>query len=510
MKFKYRFLFTLLATVSLVNLSMAQDTVLTVPYNGRLDSIHSKILNQKRLIQVFTPPNYKQGSTDKYDVLYVLDGGNWNTGLIDRIQRFLEGEGSTPPMIIVSVLGIDRNKDLTPTKMEGWKTSGGGDNFLGFIKEELIPYVDKTYPSNGDNTLWGHSLGGMFVIYAMLSNPATFKSYIAVDPSMWWDKNYVVKMAASKLPALAGLNTTLFVGGREGQSLKEMKIDTLDSVLKKAAPSDLNWKLMVYPDESHSSVRLKTTYDGLKFIYEGLTGNVEFHPMNGLVLKDKPINLWYFEDTTKVRYTLDGSVPKMTSSKAQQEILLTGAAKVIYKRFTRRSHYDKSTVGNFTTVELLRPVSKQKNLKPGGFSYSYFEGDWETWRDLKGVTPAKTGITDKDFDIDKLPRKKNYALVVDGLIEAKEEGYYIFLFEADKNSRLYVGNKLLIQWDGNYTRRTFSYILPLAKGFYPLRVEYLHKNEDFKLRMSYLTPGIMNTKNPVPIPLEVQYSHGKK
>lgn len=510
MKNRYRFLFTLLATVSLVNLMQAQDTVLTMPYNGRLDSIRSGILNQKRLIQVFTPPNYKQGSADKYDVLYVLDGGNWNTGLIERVQHFLEGEGSVPPTMIVSIMGIDRNKDLTPTRLEGWKTSGGGDKFLAFIKDELIPYINKTYPSNGDNTLWGHSLGGMFAMYAMLKEPATFKSYIAVDPSMWWDKCYVVKMAANKLPALAGMNTTLFVSGRDGQGLKEMKIDTFDIVLKKAAPPDLSWKLTGYPDETHSSIRLKTTYDGLKFIYAGLTGNIEFHPMNGLVLKDKPIHVWYFDDTTKVRYTLDGSVPKMTSAKAQQEILLTGPARVTYKRFTRRSNYDRSVAGNFTTVEPLRPLSRQKNIKPGGFSYSYFDGDWETWPDLKGVTPAKTGITDKDFDIDKLPRKTNYALVIDGLLEAKEEGYYIFVLEADKNSRLYLGNRMLMQWDGNYTRRTSSYILPLSKGFYPLRVEYLHKKEDFKLRISYLTPSIMNTKNPVAIPPDLQFSQNKK
>src|SRR5688500_7032592 len=204
MKDKYQFLLLLLilTTGSLVN---AQDTVRNVSYHGKLDSINSSILNQKRLIQVFTPPSYKPGSADKYDVLYVLDGGNWNTGLIARTQQFVEGEGLMPPTIIVSVLGIDRSKDLTPTRLAGWKTSGGADKFLGFIKNELIPYVNQTYPSNGDNTLWGHSLGGMFVMYAMLKEPTTFKSYIAVDPSMWWDKCYIPKMAAKELPALADL-----------------------------------------------------------------------------------------------------------------------------------------------------------------------------------------------------------------------------------------------------------------------------------------------------------------
>ena len=151
------FLLLILVTGSLVNITKAQDTVIRASDAGRLDSLNSEVLKEKRLIEVFVPPGYKPGDTNKYDVLYVLDGGNWNTGLIKHIQHYLEGEGYIPPAIIVSVLNKDRNRDLTPTHMDNWKTSGGADKFLGFIKNELIPYVNKTYPSNGNNTLWGHS-----------------------------------------------------------------------------------------------------------------------------------------------------------------------------------------------------------------------------------------------------------------------------------------------------------------------------------------------------------------
>ncbi|WP_184546952.1 alpha/beta hydrolase-fold protein [Mucilaginibacter sp. FT3.2] len=507
MKNRLRFFLALLViTNSMVNMAKAQDTVLKVPVNARLDSLKSGILNQERLIQVFVPPDYKPGSTDKYDVLYVLDGGNWNTGLITQVQRFLEGEGNMPPTIIVSVLGIDRNKDLTPTHLKDWKTSGGADKFLAFIKNELIPHVNKTYPSNGDNTLWGHSLGGLFVMYALLNEPKVFKSYIAVDPSLWWDNCYLPKIAAGKLPALAGLNNTLFISGRDGKDGRSMKIDTMGTILKSIAPAGLTWKVSIYPDETHSSVRFKTTYDGLKFTYTGFSGGIEFHPMNGIVLKDKPIKILYFNDTSKVYYTLDGTVPTTSSAKALPEIALTGAATVTYKRFTNRSNYDKTITGNFITGNALHPVAKPKSLKPGGFNYAYYEGDWDKWPDVKNLTPVKTGITGNDFDLDNLPRKNNYALVIDGMLETKEDGYYLFILDADKGSKLYVGNKLLIQWDGNYNQRTFTYILPLAKGFYPLRIEYLHKKEDFKLKLSYLPPGVMDTKNITPIPVALQYN----
>lgn len=501
------FLFILLTIfVSLANIAQAQDTVRRVFDVGRLDSINSGILNEKRLIQVFVPDNYKPGSTDKYDVLYVLDGGNWNTGLITKVQHFLEGESYMPPTIIVSILGIDRNKDLTPTHLENWNTSGGGDKFLRFIKDELIPYIDKIYPSNGDNTLWGHSLGGLFVINALLNEPTSFKSYIAVDPSLWWDNCYIQKIAQDKLRGLAGLDITLFISGREGQEGKSMKIDSMNAVLKKMAPAGLTWKSVFYPEETHSSIRLKSIYDGLKFCYGWQSSRIEFHPMNGMILKDKPAKIWYFGDTTKVHYTLDGSEPTILSPGIPPEINLTSAARITIKQFSKRARYDKIKTGDFITGKALRPVPKQKNTQPGGFHYAYYEGKWDKTEDLKGLTPQKTGITNIDFDAEKLPQKNNFALVIDGLLETKEEGYYIFILNADKGSKLYLNNQLLIKWEGSYNDRTYTYILPLEKGFYPFRLEYLHKNEDFTLKLAYLTPGIMNTKEPVPIPLNLQYS----
>ncbi len=108
----------------------AQDTVQKIPLNGLLDSIDSKVLGQKRYIEVFIPSDHTPESTNAYDVLYVLDGGNWNTGLVKQTQHFVEGEGNMPSTIIVSVMGIDREKELTPTHLENWKGSGEGGKFL--------------------------------------------------------------------------------------------------------------------------------------------------------------------------------------------------------------------------------------------------------------------------------------------------------------------------------------------------------------------------------------------
>ena len=274
-------------------------------------------------------------------------------------------------------------------------------------------------------------------MYALLNEPEIFKSYIAVDPSFWWDDLLVTKMAVSKLPSLKD-EITLFISGREGPDLNGMKIDSMEVVLKQKAPANLKWKLLVYPDETHASIRLKSIYDRLKLTYAGLTSEIQFHPMNGIVLKDSAYKIFYFDDTTRLHYTTDGSIPATSSPVVKRELTLNGEATVTFKRFTNRGKYDKVTTGVFTVGKMLPPDRKQKNLQNGGLSYAYYEGEWKAWPDLKNEKPVMTGITDENFDIDKLPRKNNYALVLDGFLESKEEGYYIFFLEADKDSRLYL------------------------------------------------------------------------
>ncbi|WP_343672031.1 alpha/beta hydrolase-fold protein [Chitinophaga sp.] len=462
-----------------------QDTVRSVYTGNKIDSIYSTILQQERLIQVFTPQSYKPGSNTQYDVLYVLDGGNWNTGLINNVQRFQEGEGKVPPTIVVSVLGIDRNKDLTPTHLADWPTSGGGNNFLHFLKDELIPYINKNYPSNGDNTLWGHSLGGLFVINALLTEPGAFKSYIAVDPSLWWDHGYIPKIAREKLPALAGTNNTLFVSGRLGREAEAMKVTDMDTILHTLAPAGLKWEVIQYPDETHSSIRLKSTYDGLKFTFGWNKSAIEFHPMNGMVVNGQPIKVWSFGDTANLRYTLDGTEPGTASPGVNGEIGIDNAARLTIKQFTNRARYDKMKSGVFTTGTPLKAATKGKSET----HYLYYEEDPKK--------PKQEGIVKDKLT---LPRKNDFRLVVDGWMEAKEAGYYVFVFNADTDSKFYLNNQELIHWKGSYDEFTYTYIVPLEKGYYPYKITYLHKNADFGLKLSYLPPAGIKMINPVSLP----------
>jgi len=472
---------------------------------GKRDSLNSTILNEKRVFQVMLPEKYKPGSAEKYDVLYVLD--DWNIKLASQVQHFIEGENTMPPVIIVGVLNTDRDKDLLPTHNSGNPTSGSADKFLRFFKDELIPYINKTYPSDGDNTLFGHSFGGVFVTYALLNEPQLFNNYIAGDPSYWWDGGIMLKQVKEKLPSLANKEKVLYIGGREGDGMKEMNINPMDSLLKKDAPAGFIWKVNSYPNESHGTVRLKNMYDGLRLAYSDYGGkNLEFHPSNGLVLKDKPIKIWYFDDTTKVHYTVDGSKPTSTSPLIKAETEITGPAKVTLSLFADRSKFNKSVSGEFKESSYLPTIPLRKNYKPGGFNYAYYEGEWDKLPDFKTLKPVKEGIADSTFSIDKFPRQNNFAIVIDGEFEVKEEGYYLFGLSSDDGSKMYLDGKQIIDLDGLHGDDIQqSYIAPLKKGFYPIRIEYFQKEGGRRLIFKYMPPENIVKKTPVDIPFNMRY-----
>ncbi|MCJ7449888.1 MAG: alpha/beta hydrolase-fold protein [Bacteroidales bacterium] len=151
------------------------------------DSIYSDILKEQRSLKVFLPETYKPGSADKYEVIYLTDG-EWLTGLFPFIYKFTKNENYVPSVIIVALPNTyiekanQRDRDFLPVHVPDNALSGGADKFLAFLKNGLIPYIDKTYPTNGINTLYGHSYGGLFVMYTFLTEPQLFEAKTCIQP----------------------------------------------------------------------------------------------------------------------------------------------------------------------------------------------------------------------------------------------------------------------------------------------------------------------------------------
>ncbi len=220
---------------------------------GVVVTLNSVTLNESRKIQVYSPA---QPTTKKqtYPVLYVLDGESLFLSAVSATQ-FMNHSSSLPQMpeaIIVGIYNTNRDRDMpVPQQMPG---NMGAKNFLKFITEELVPYINKQYPVNGLNVLIGHSQGGLFATYAGFEQPQKFPFILALDAPMTVNssllKEYQQKIASNCLVNYFSAET-LFGWGKSFTPPAGC-----DSYLQKKTEG-----------ETHETMPYKGMYDGLKFLF---------------------------------------------------------------------------------------------------------------------------------------------------------------------------------------------------------------------------------------------------
>ncbi|MEO9485131.1 MAG: alpha/beta hydrolase-fold protein [Ekhidna sp.] len=186
-----------------------------------LVEIDSEILNEKRNILIHLP--YAYDPDEVYPVLYVLDGSSQDFRMAG-IAEVLNMAGTVPEMIIVGIPNTNRNRDLTPhyilQETDG-EIYGEGDHFLSFITDEVAPYIEGRYPTNGYKMLAGHSRGGLFSFYAYLERPNSFDAYFSFSPAFWRDESLAVKKAEKELSySSTGNFIFLSLGTEENDKMK--------------------------------------------------------------------------------------------------------------------------------------------------------------------------------------------------------------------------------------------------------------------------------------------------
>ncbi len=151
---------------------------------GKYRMIHSDVLDEDRLLFIHLPQTY--GDTQlTYPVLYLLYADLYNYfSDATVVTEKLGLTGEIPPVIIVGVANTNRYRDLLPAKKRSRDEGGGADNFLRFIEEELIPYVEKTYRTKNFRILAGPQAGAVFGLYALITKPKLFNAVLSENPFM--------------------------------------------------------------------------------------------------------------------------------------------------------------------------------------------------------------------------------------------------------------------------------------------------------------------------------------
>lgn len=286
-----------LDVIILITIIIGSNQVLFAQTNyqfkiGKIDSIYSNILKESRELYIHLPESYDSNSQRKYPVIYVLDG-DVLLNTVSTVHDFYWG-GYMPEMIIVGISNENnRTRDLTTSKIQSRRGTeynqehGGANDFIMSIEKELIPYIEKNYPVTNYRTLIGHSYGGLFTINTLINHTDLFDNYLAIDPSLDWDNQKLLKQSKEVIKSNSLEGKSLFIT-LSGQLHRQNSDITINNVMQDSSEYTLfarsnieffkfaesnkqdkfNVKWKFYKDDLHGTVPLPSIIDGLIYFFE--------------------------------------------------------------------------------------------------------------------------------------------------------------------------------------------------------------------------------------------------
>ena len=149
-------------------------------------SIESEAMQGTREIVVHLPKNYDANSEEGYPVIYMLDAGAADK-MTAEIASYYHWGDLMPEVIVIGLKNVGRGPDFLPHyysfERDGEQVSGNGGKLLSYIENELIPFTNEQFKTNGNKVFAGHSWGGQFVTYVLSQSPGLFDAYFITSPA---------------------------------------------------------------------------------------------------------------------------------------------------------------------------------------------------------------------------------------------------------------------------------------------------------------------------------------
>ena len=256
---------TLVATSSCTSVATLRPTPATAADDvmplaiGETFTMPSRALGERRRINVYQPPGYSDSTATRFPVLYMPDGGLGEDFLhVAGLLQVSVGNGTMRPFILVGIENTERRRDMTgPTTIESDRRIaaqvGGSAAFRAFIRSELMPRIRDRYRTTAETAIVGESLAGLFVVETFFTEPDLFDTYIAFDPSLWWNDHQLVKSASERLRTLPASGKTLYLANGGDAGLED-DVRLLTAGLATAEPRGLHWFHDAMPSETHATI----------------------------------------------------------------------------------------------------------------------------------------------------------------------------------------------------------------------------------------------------------------
>jgi uncharacterized protein len=251
----------------------------SVPFSESVP-LHCESNDRDYDLYIRYPDGYQDEKNRKqlYPVIYICDA-QWDFFLISGIYPTLVFDQKIEESILVGMAWGGKTSnywwyrgiDYTPVPMtERYPDGGGASKFLTALKTEIVPFVDgRVRADTGRRMLTGSSLGGLFVLYALLNEPSLFFGYIAPTPAIAYADGYLLRIEAASAGERKAARGRLFMtAGRLESDSWQNAIVNFQKALESRRYPGLIIKTVIIEDEGHSGQKAEAYNRGLRFVFE--------------------------------------------------------------------------------------------------------------------------------------------------------------------------------------------------------------------------------------------------
>jgi len=248
--------------------------------NSELLDLHSPLTGKQHELIVGLPPSYGSEPERHYPVLYLLDG-YWDFNLVNTLLGGLIYDRVAPEMVVVGLsyggqnpdYGRLRGDDYTPTRSHPSHSAepfgGGAGRFLQLIEQSVLPLIETRYRVDASQRIVsGHSLGGLFTLYALFERPELFASFLSLSPAADWDSRWLFQREREfrKQHPRVERRVWLSVGDSEWPHFTQACRDFFEQ-FQGSRYAGLELAVKVIEGERHSGVKPESYNRALRFAF---------------------------------------------------------------------------------------------------------------------------------------------------------------------------------------------------------------------------------------------------
>lgn len=250
-------------------------------------------------LDIALPRGFARTPAQDWPLLVVLDS-DYAFAIARNVVEHLSDRQDLPPLLVVGIGYVGsttedhyrrhRTRDYTPSPSPdgGYgpsyqKISGGGPAFLACLAKRILPLLERQYRAGHPRVLSGHSYGGLFTAWTLLTEPGLFDGYLMVSPSLWYDRQLARKLAERRSDSLRTALTAKVYGGVGALEVNArwgmpQELAIFDAALRRIAAPDLCLRTENLDHETHNSVYPRALSNGLRFLWATRDGQRPFSP----------------------------------------------------------------------------------------------------------------------------------------------------------------------------------------------------------------------------------------